>query len=292
MNPSGAAVITDVPHLRIVDDELWQAVKVRQGEVARPTSDPHLTNSLNETHRPRFLLSGLLTCGVCGGGYTITAKDRYGCARRGRQGTCANSRGIQRQELEMRIFSGLRSSLVTPELAAIFVDEYRIEWNRLQSERRAEAGQRDRKLAEVRRKIVGVMDAIERGIITPTTKERLVALEAEQTAMEQTTVDAPMPSIHPNLAERYRTLVAKLETELVEPELAASAKSMLRALIKEVRIHPGEKRGQCNLELVGDLATILAICQGAKNKGGTLGSGIQASVVAGAGFDRELSCLC
>ena len=45
---------------------------------------------LNDLHRPRFLLLGLLTCAVCGGGYTITAKGRYGCARQGRQGTCSN----------------------------------------------------------------------------------------------------------------------------------------------------------------------------------------------------------
>jgi hypothetical protein len=110
-----------------------------------------------------------------------------------------------------------------------------------------------------------------------------LALEAEQMALQNATVEVPMPSIRPNLAERYRSLVANLQRELLEPELAASAKSMLRSLIKEIRITPGEKRGQCNLELVGELATILSLGQGAKNKGGTLASGFKASVVAGAG---------
>ena len=169
-----------VPQLRIVDDDLWAAVKARQDAVSRPLTDAHVTTPLNDTHRPRFLLSGLLTCGVCGGGYTITAKDRYGCARRCcRQGTCSNSRGIQRQELERRVLDGLRSSLVTPDLVAEFIAEYTAAWNRLQAMRRSEAAQRDRKLADVRRKIGGIVDAIERGIITPTTKERLQALEAE-----------------------------------------------------------------------------------------------------------------
>ena len=95
LNSAGSEVVVDVPHLRIIDDELWDAVKCRQAQVARPLTDPHVTTPLNDLHRPRFLLSGLLTCGVCGGGYTITAKDRYGCARRGSQGTCSNSRGIR-----------------------------------------------------------------------------------------------------------------------------------------------------------------------------------------------------
>ncbi len=286
LNPAGSETVVDVPQLRIVDDELWAAVKARQGEVSRPTTDPHVTATLNDTHRPRFLLSGLLTCGVCGGGFTITAKDRYGCARRGRQGTCSNSRGIQRQKLERRVLDGLRSSLVTPEFVADFISEYTAEWNRLQGELRSGAAQRDRKLADVKRKIGGIIDAIERGIFTPTTKERLEALEAEKAELERApAVPPPMPAIHPNLTERYRSAVFRLEEELADPELAAQAKSILRTLIKTIKIFPGAKRGEVELELHGELAIILAFTKGAKNKAGTPVSRIQVSVVAGAGFE-------
>ena len=65
------------------------------------------------------------------------------------------------------------------DLVAEFIAEYQAEWNRLQAERRVSATRRDRKLAEVNRRISGIVDAIERGIITPTTKQRLEALEAE-----------------------------------------------------------------------------------------------------------------
>ena len=257
-------------------------LRIAEDEVSRPTTDPHIIAPLNDTHRPRFLLSGLLTCGVCGGGYTITAKDRYGCARRGRQGTCSNSRGVQRQELESRVLDGLRSTLVTPDLVAEFVADYTAEWNRLQGERRSDAAQRDRKMADVKRKIGGIIDAIERGIITATTKERLEALEAEKAALERAPAGPTLPAIHPNLAEHYRNAVARLHDELVDPELAAEAKSVLRSLIKTIMIVPGAKRGEVELELHGELAVILAFAQGAKNKAGTPVSRIQVSVVAGA----------
>jgi site-specific DNA recombinase len=214
LNPAGSEVVTKVPHLRIIDEQLWDAVKRRQAEVSLPLTDPHITTPLNDLHRPRFLLSGLLTCGVCGGGYTIRAKDRYGCARRGSQGTCTNSRGISRQELERRVLDGMRSSLVTPELAAEFVSEYQAEWNRLQAERRMATIQRDRKLAGVHRRITRIIDAIERGIITPTTKQRLEELEAEKAELERAPVEASLPAIHPNLAQVYRNKVARLEEEL------------------------------------------------------------------------------
>ncbi len=85
-----------VPELRIVDDALWAAVKVRQDALTHVVQPETSGNPLNGAHRRRFLLSGLLVCGVCGGGYTIIGKDRYGCAARRDKGTCANARTIGR----------------------------------------------------------------------------------------------------------------------------------------------------------------------------------------------------
>lgn len=283
LNPKGSETVIEVPQLRIVDDGLWAAAKCRQQDVSRPLTDLHTTIPLNDLHRPRFLLSGLLSCGVCGGGYTITAKDRYGCARRGRQGTCSNSHGIQRLELEKRVLDGLRASLVTPELVAEFIAEYTAEWNRLQGDLRVAASQRDRKLTDVKRKINGIIDAIERGIITATTKDRLVALEAEKSKLElERPIQPARPLIHPNLAERFRQSIARLDKELADPVLAAQAKSVLRSLVKTIKIYPGPKRGHVELELHGELASILALARGAKNEAGSTNSRIQVSVVAGA----------
>lgn len=285
LNSPGTEIVVEAPHLRIVDQQLWEAVKARQAEVSRPLSNPHSTVPLNDLHRPRFLLSGLLVCGVCGGGYTITAKDRYGCARRSRQGTCPNNRGIQRQELERRILDALQSSLVTPDLIAEFVSEYQAEWNRLQGERRIAASERERRLADIKRKLSKIVEAIERGIITPTTKERLEALEAEKAQLERVPAEVAPPLMHPNIAELYRHKVACLEKELADPEIAAEAKSVLRSLIRTIKVTPGTERGEVELELHGELAAILAAGLGEKKKDRTLASRIQVSVVAGVGFE-------
>ena len=284
-SPKHLSVEREVPHLRIIDGDLWQAVKRRQREIVRPRTDPHTTNPLNDRHRPRFLLSGLLTCATCGGGFTIRAKDRYGCATRGRQGTCTNSRTIPRQELERRVLDGLQRSLLTPELVAEFISEYQREWNRLQSERGRETARRHRRLADVKRRIAGLVDGIERGIITATTKERLEILEAEKTELEQMPAEQSLPSIHPNLAEMYRGKVVRLEQELADPEVAADAKSLLRSMISAIVVTPGAKRGEVELELQGELAGVLALAQGKQNEDGTMLSRVQLSVVAGVGFE-------
>src|SRR5581483_3839283 len=74
LNPPSAWVTTEVPELRIIDDELWQAVKARQKEIEErhaPAIEAvraaHKRDRLRRAQRPRYLLSGLLFCGCCGG---------------------------------------------------------------------------------------------------------------------------------------------------------------------------------------------------------------------------------
>ncbi|WP_454852991.1 hypothetical protein [Rhizobium binxianense] len=79
--------------MRIISDELWARVKERQlatlANFSRTT-----TNRLNRTHRPSYLLSGMLECAECGGSYAIMAKERYGCS---------NQKTILRKNLEERV---------------------------------------------------------------------------------------------------------------------------------------------------------------------------------------------
>jgi site-specific DNA recombinase len=260
-------------------------VKMRQAQVLRAYSDPHTTMPLNDQRRPRFLLSGLLICRCCGGGYTIRAKDRYGCANHFNRGTCQNGRTINRFALESRVLTGLKQRLLTPDLVAEFVKEFQVEWNRLQAERQAEHDHRARRLADVERRISAIIDAIERGIITATTKERLEALEAEKVTLTTAPTPAPTPSIHPNLAQVYRDKVARLEAELADPAIAADAKSVLRSLIDKIVLIPGEKRGEIGIELHGELANILTLGTAYKNKRRTGVARVQLSVVAGVGFE-------
>jgi DNA invertase Pin-like site-specific DNA recombinase len=84
MNSESSWVIVDVPELRIIDDALWDRVKKRQMAV-RDNYDATTTNKLNRTHRPSYLLSGILRCAHCGGPYAISGKDRYSCTNRGKK---------------------------------------------------------------------------------------------------------------------------------------------------------------------------------------------------------------
>ena len=106
INPPEEWIVAQVPDLRIVDDDLWRAVKDRQGEITEKyatviaATQSARANRLNGAHRPRHLLSGLLECGVCGGPYSMRGQDRYGCSNHVMTGSCSNGRGIRRTVIE------------------------------------------------------------------------------------------------------------------------------------------------------------------------------------------------
>jgi len=114
-------VITAVPQLRIVDDDLWDQVKARQPAMRRVTSkgDPQ---HFNRARRPKYLFSGLTKCAECGGGYVMYWRDRLACFGARSRGTCTNRLTISRQEVEERVLVALREKLMRRDLFEEFAE--------------------------------------------------------------------------------------------------------------------------------------------------------------------------
>ena len=269
-NPEANWIRTEVPGLRIVDEALWQRVKLRQIELARQfeatTKGVRAARAarLNRLRRPAFLLSGLLTCGCCGGKYGIITNDRYGCLSHFRKGSCANGRTVRRDDIERRVLAGLTDKLVSPEAVAVAVRAYAEEINRQNHERRAQAEGDRRALEKIGRGAKGIMDAIEDGMYQPAMKVRMAELDQQRAEIEARLATAPtdMPDIHPNIAEHYRTKVIRLAETLAEPESDGQAREDIRSLVGEVVITPGEKRGESQAILRGELMAILDLAAG------------------------------
>ena len=292
INPPEEWIIAEVPELRILDDELWRAAKARQ----RAVSEKYATsiaatraaqaNRLNSTHRPRYLLSGLLECGVCGGSYAKRGQDRYGCSNHVMSGSCANSRSIRRVEIEERVMAGLRDKLMEPEAAAEAMKAYAEETNRLNRERRA-SGATDRKeLADIEKKIAAIVAVIEDGGYARGMMDRMRELEARQDELSErlSAVPADLPDIHPKIADIYRRKVERLAEALADPRDRDEAAEAIRGLIERIVLTPGEKRGELHATLHGDLGTILEWAGNGAKKGATDSprTGMSVSVVAGA----------
>jgi hypothetical protein len=223
-NGEGALIITEAAELRIVDQDLWDAVRCRQASlvVDRPHQKPW------DRRRPRYLFSGLAVCGVCGTGYSVVSPGRLGCSSTRNKGetVCTNHSTIARADLEGRVLYALSEQLMDPELVRVLCEEYTAELNRL----RAEAGaQRDVKVAEleqVKRNHSKLVDAILAGVPGEQVKDRMIVLDAHRQELEVELSASAAPALvrlHPGMVEVY----PKKVRELVEgsPTLPRTSRS-------------------------------------------------------------------
>ncbi|WP_316228319.1 MULTISPECIES: recombinase family protein [unclassified Bradyrhizobium] len=264
-NPESQWIRTEVPHLKIVDDELWQAARARQQQISA-LFGPNPANTregrakrLHLANRPVSLLSGLLTCGCCGGKIGILTPNRYGCLNHHRRGTCANNRTIMREKIEARVLAGLKGRLVSSEAVAEAVRAYAEEMNRLNHDRRAQAETDHRALQKIERAVAGIMAAIEDGLYQPSMKARMDELERQKAEITARLSQAPadVPDMHPNIANVYRKNVARFTEALTDSDGGREAAEALRSLIGEIVLNPGKKRGEVHAELRGELMGIL-----------------------------------
>ena len=288
-NDEESQVISQVPDLRIIPEDLWKAVKARQETLTRPTRPdrPQGHHAYWETRRPQHLFSGLIKCACCGSSMVLVGKTHYGCATARNKGTCSNKLTIRRDRLEATVLEGLRRHLVTPELTAEFIKGYHEEINRRRSELESERKTAAREMSKIDSSIRNILEAIKGGLFHPSMKAEMDNLEARK--LELSTVlsapEAPPVRLHPNLAELFSAKVANLAEALNSPDDRAEAASILRGLIEEIRLVPQD--GAYAIDLTGDLAALLGFASEAQNRkrpaAGAAGRSIKLD--AGAGFE-------
>ena len=251
-----------VPDLRIIDQSLWDQVRARQASLEFATKQSTASQPLNDAHRTKFLLSGLLTCGVCDGGYTIIGRDRYGCATRRCKGTCDNGVTIRRQIIESRVLGGLKDHMLAPDLVAEFVRAFAEEMATAQRDAAGVSQRLKGELADVERRLEGVLKAVENGAWSDALQLRLQDLEARKKALAAEMREAPTVSLvrlHPNAAGIYRQKVAELEAALGSSDICGEAAEALGSMIERVVLMPDKTApNRLRAELHGDLAVILS----------------------------------
>jgi len=146
-----------------------------------------------------------------------------------------------------------------PDLVKEFVATFIGEWNRLVAEVSGTMEGQQRELRAVERKIANLGDAIAEGTRGVAVHQRLHDLENRRAELQSVLRNspAPLPALHPNLAEVYHAKVANLQQALgkgADPEALEAA----RALIDRVIVSPPPGGGEPPaVELVGALAASL-----------------------------------
>jgi hypothetical protein len=231
-NPESDWIIREISELRIVDQELWERAKARQAELRKDTRpDCEQERPFWARTRPRYLLSGLMRCGSCGGAYTKINAHLFGCATARNKGTCSNRLNIRREEIEKLVLGGLKGRLMQPELFKVFAEEFAREFNRLRAAEGNEIEQAKSELAAVERRLRKIVEAIADGVPARTLKEELLRLETRQDELREL-LARPEPNrtlIHPGLAEIYRRKVAALHEALEDEATREEAMELMEA---------------------------------------------------------------
>ncbi len=259
LNNENEWVKQDVPELRIIPQELWDCAKARQKIL------DHKTGSLGRKKRPQYLLSGLLECGCCGGGFSKINDTRYGCstARNKGESVCNNKKTIKRETLENAVLSALQTHLMRDDLLQVFCEEYTRHMNALQHAQDATLRRYKQEQDKLIKERNSVIQAIKDGIPASMIKDDLFRITERQeelaTLINTHTSHQKKPLLHPSMALRYKQEVQALRSSLNNEATKSEASEHLRALVEKIVLTPKPGQDNLSIDLYGDLAGILRI---------------------------------
>jgi DNA invertase Pin-like site-specific DNA recombinase len=276
-------VTTEVPGMRIVSDELWARVKRRQSEVGELFS--HMTsNKLSASHRPSYLLSGLLECSECGGPYAIMAKDRYGCTNHKKRlpideldGVCCqNSKTIKRQDVEERVLGALPAAFfsmgIFDKVAAETLkrgearlraqpseqQKHATELKRIEQEQKAIIQQISERAKEGRPRLSALDDMLDKMEADKTNLEALIKPSPDNGDDFDARLADLKQQVTPTNVELIINTVLYLLRGDADKETKQQFVTIIRMFVQKVVIGPTPGHQAATLSMHGRIASILA----------------------------------
>jgi len=271
MNPPEQWKEVAVPHLRIVDPDVWQAA---QRPRRKYTPGPG---------RKLRILSGLLKCAKCGSGMAIC--DKTGgyigirCSGRHERGICDNARKYNLRRIEAAVIDGLRAAMTHPEAVRAYVEGF-------MEARRGEARDRqkaERKLATATAAIHRLNDALIEGRIDAAYFDgKIGALRADEEAARAALADAPDAgpiTLHPAAVAAHAAAIETIGARLTDIEGAdPEAVRLFRDLIDRVVVHDAADGG-VEVEVFGKIGPLVS--------GGKLVAGARYAPIPPISFGRR-----
>ncbi len=296
LNPPEEWKTAEVPHLRIVGDDLWNAVKARQEAVDRTRKTAEAAGKTGaaasqSTRRRKYLLSGLLSCGQCGGKLTVAGKGHrrlYYCANAKEKGAavCEGMPGLRETDAAEAILGCLRGGLMQDAAYEDFRARFIAKLRAQEEDSGAALRRHDEKVRDLEKIHANLLRAVEGGQYSEALITRLNTVDADLKALrEQREALVPAPIELPDdLPALYRAYVEDLVGTLTSEEVAGPAADELHSLLDRVVVSWDADARIHELDVRGKLVEMLEKARPA------VGAGLAANsrslkLVAGVGFE-------
>ena len=186
--PPAEVLSQNRPHLAIIDDETWTAVKERLRAVSA-----HYTRTKDGTPKGRsiagratpYLFSGLLHCAECDGKMVISggsSKAYYRCETSSKRGLCTNKRSVPEEVVRTNLLDELRRRLTSPDAIAYARKRIAERLGTFSRDRDREHREHRARLEKVELQIEKLVDFVAEGTGSKAVAERLEILEREAVA--------------------------------------------------------------------------------------------------------------
>lgn len=244
-----------VPHLRIIDEELWaRAQKLRKDRSRQTGSLPTICKKTTMRH----MLAGKLSCGVCSGRMKITyskpgEKTRVGCVNAIIRGTCANTKSYNMVDIEETVLHGIKTNLDVEAITAFTAGAHK-EWATRQTMARVDYSQVEGELNRVLEKIDRVVNLMtDPDLPLAPLKDKLKGLELERAGLENKLLllaadggTRGSVTLHPAMIQRFRENLEAMVDTLSNPHLSEDQTAPFRVafgnVFERVVVHQTGKR--------------------------------------------------
>jgi len=238
----------DAPHLRIVPQELWNAVQATlRGRATMKFGPTGKIVRRPSVARTDYLLAGMLRCGACNhhmqiSGASKNGNTRIGCAAAIQRATCKHTRTYDLERLQKAVIDTMRPELLTKEALGEIKRGFQARREELKAKNRKNLGEKvevKKKLNVIEVRLNRLADAIENGSeAVKLLLDRITPLEAERVGLQERLrlIEAEgKVELHPNAANNLERLYKAL-TE--EDTLGPRALAAFRTLYDTVVVHP------------------------------------------------------
>jgi site-specific DNA recombinase len=228
LRPQDEWVVVSHPELRVVSDDLWEQVKSRQRQQAeligarvRRGLSKHQARATGTY--PKYLLSGLVQCGICGSRLVISGINQaYICASRANGGShaCGSMLRLPRAGLQKQLLKWIGTVLSGNDAGERLVRAWRVRNGGDPLEAELDSGSRDSQVKHLRDEISNRIDALAHGALrsSPSLAERLAQAELRLAAEERSAaIDQQAGATSaPQSAQFYRNFIETISKRFEE----------------------------------------------------------------------------